>query len=225
MFPESQTVVHQLYCRIPNQGRKLPNLVRLLVEWLKISAQPDDSTVRMNKDRKVVDIAEYAAQREIRASAPAGLDSKGTPVTSAIAEVRRLATGSRTRFTPVSVSGVIGLVMSLVFLAYIAVRAAEVGVLDGVVLTIVALDLAFAAASLGMIRVAPKVRSLATRSSRNRVAALAASEPAELVSIEDVRQRRASEMVTSRCPSCGAVYELVALDGSCPACGDMARSA
>ena len=162
----------------------------------------------MTRDRKVVDIAEFAARN--RQEAPA----------VATAEVARFPRSDR--LTPVGVSGLFALAASGVFCAYVLVRAAQVGVLDGFVLAVLASGIAAGAVGLTMFLVASRIRSVAMRWSRNYDTPTAA-----LVTIQELRQRRLSHspLAIRACQYCGAEYEAVTPDAACTSCGRATRTA
>ncbi len=170
----------------------------------------------MSRNRKVVNIAPYLGERSQRTDTG---DSR----------IPEAPSPPRERLTPLAVCGLAGVLLSIVFLVYVAIRAAEVAVVDGVVLAVIASDVALGVFAGLMIIAAPKLRSLAGRTASRQTASPvsnvgAAEAPNEPISLEDVRRRRAAVAgAVIRCASCGAAFSVS--DAVCASCGTVSRIA
>jgi hypothetical protein len=122
----------------------------------------------------------------------------------------------------VGICSLIAVAASALFAAYVAVRAIDVGVWDGVVMAVLGFSLLTAAIGAGMLLMAPRIHALASRLGTG-----SRSPSAVLVTVEELRKRRTSrsETVSRVCSECGNAYDAIAPDAPCPTCGRATRIA
>lgn len=132
----------------------------------------------------------------------------------------------RGRPIPLMLAGWTMAVSGAGFAAYVLIKSAEYGVIDGVVAALLAMDALLVVTGLTLVRSSRAIHAwLHTRSWNRTAGSLQALSAVPVISFEAQRRIRSHlgprDSIT--CGECGAVYSPPAI--TCPACDDVLRAA